>query len=132
MKRARSSVVAATAAAVLVLPACGAAERQQQTATDAGDHVDVVLRPHGPGGQQLHKTLRCTKVTPDCKRLAQADFSPPAEDLACTAQFGGPATATVTGRAGGRAIDATFDLRDGCAISRWQRFAWLLGKPPRG
>jgi hypothetical protein len=38
----------------------------------------------------------------------------------------------VTGRIRGRQVEADFDLHDGCAIDRWNRFGWLLGKPPSG
>jgi hypothetical protein len=41
-------------------------------------------------------------------------------------RYGGPATARVTGRWAGRAVDATYDRSNGCEIARWDRFVPLL------
>ncbi|WP_327368770.1 SSI family serine proteinase inhibitor [Streptomyces sp. NBC_01217] len=60
-----------------------------------------------------------------CDRLAElagegADpFAPVPRDAMCTQQFGGQATARVTGTWQGRSIDTAFDRTNGCAISRW-------------
>ncbi|MFG2625286.1 SSI family serine proteinase inhibitor [Streptomyces sp. NPDC048473] len=60
-----------------------------------------------------------------CDRLEElagegADpFAPVPRDAMCTQQFGGPATARVTGTWRGRSIDTAFDRTNGCAISRW-------------
>ncbi|MFJ7496254.1 SSI family serine proteinase inhibitor [Streptomyces sp. NPDC097727] len=60
-----------------------------------------------------------------CDRLEElagegADpFAPVPGDAMCTQQFGGPATARVTGTWRGRSIDTSFDRTNGCAISRW-------------
>ncbi|MFF2327677.1 MULTISPECIES: SSI family serine proteinase inhibitor [unclassified Streptomyces] len=60
-----------------------------------------------------------------CDRLEElagegADpFAPVPKDAMCTQQFGGPATARVTGTWRGTRIDAVFDRTNGCAIARW-------------
>ncbi|MET9661329.1 SSI family serine proteinase inhibitor [Streptomyces sp. NPDC006510] len=46
-------------------------------------------------------------------------FAPVSEKALCTQQFGGPATARVTGTWQGRVIDAVFSRSNGCEISRW-------------
>lgn len=46
-------------------------------------------------------------------------FSPVPGDALCTRQFGGPATARVTGTWQGRRVDTVFSRTDGCEISRW-------------
>ncbi|GGG69338.1 hypothetical protein GCM10011374_37180 [Kocuria dechangensis] len=51
----------------------------------------------------------------------------PDPDRVCTLQYGGPATARVTGTVDGEAVDARFSLTDGCEISRWQAAESLLG-----
>jgi hypothetical protein len=118
------------ALAALALAGCGAAERQRtSTSASASDRVEVVLRPNGPEGQAVTKTLNCSAVTEQCRKLREADFSP-AKAQACTQVYGGPATATVKGKAGGSAVDAEFTLANGCEIDRWREFSWLLGDPP--
>lgn len=60
-----------------------------------------------------------------CERLAQLPgestdpFTPVPRDAMCTQQFGGPATARITGKWQGRSIDAAFDRTNGCEIARW-------------
>jgi hypothetical protein len=41
-------------------------------------------------------------------------------------QYGGPATAHITGRWAGRPVDAWYDRRDGCRIARWNQLVPLL------
>ena len=53
-------------------------------------------------------------------------FEPVPGDTACTEQYGGPETATVTGTLRGETIDANFSRVNGCEISRWQEAAPLL------
>ncbi|MEF3114522.1 SSI family serine proteinase inhibitor [Streptomyces chrestomyceticus] len=44
----------------------------------------------------------------------------------CTMQYGGPATAHITGTWAGRPVNAQFSRTDGCEISRWNRFVPVL------
>ncbi|WP_441349409.1 hypothetical protein [Streptomyces sp. 8L] len=44
----------------------------------------------------------------------------------CTQIYGGPETAHVTGVWHGRVVDATFDRRNGCEITRWRQLVPLL------
>jgi hypothetical protein len=41
-------------------------------------------------------------------------------------QYGGPATARITGTWHGRPVDATYKRTDGCEISRWQGLVPVL------
>ena len=97
--------------------------------------LTVTVLPQGPGGDRRTHTITCSPQTRrmPCPRLDDETieaFAPVPDDVACTAIYGGPATATVTGRLHGRRVDARFNLRNGCEIARWQRLAWLLGDPP--
>jgi len=58
--------------------------------------------------------------------LRPADFEPTAADIACTEQFGGPQTATVSGSLEGERVEGSFSRRDGCEIARWDKLAALL------
>ncbi|WP_234352859.1 SSI family serine proteinase inhibitor [Streptomyces sp. NRRL B-1140] len=78
---------------------------------DGGSHPD-------PGGA-------CAALRRDT-RWGQDVFASAPEGGFCTMQYGGPATAHVTGTWAGRPVDATYDRRDGCQISRWDRLVPLL------
>jgi hypothetical protein len=95
----------------------------------------VEVRPRGPGGPAEHWEITCPAQSrrPVCRRLQATPreaFAPVPREAVCTAIYGGPATARVEGRLRDRRVSARFDLHNGCAIARWRRFAWLLGKPP--
>jgi hypothetical protein len=118
----------------LLAAACGEDERAAQPPVPATELI-VTVRPQGPGGEERTRTITCVPQTRrmPCLRLddTTADaFAPVPDDVACTAIYGGPATATVTGRLHGRRVDARFDLRNGCEIARWERMSWLLGNRP--
>ncbi|MFD0344512.1 SSI family serine proteinase inhibitor [Streptomyces sp. NPDC127117] len=53
-------------------------------------------------------------------------FAPVPEDALCTLQFGGPATARITGTWEGRHIDTVFSRTNGCEISRWNNLIPVL------
>ncbi|RFU82890.1 hypothetical protein DY218_30615 [Streptomyces triticagri] len=53
-------------------------------------------------------------------------FAPVPEDALCTMQYGGPATARVTGSWHGRPVDAAFGRGDGCEIGRWDALVPVL------
>jgi hypothetical protein len=59
-------------------------------------------------------------------RWGREAFAPVPDGGVCTMQYGGPATAHVTGRWAGRPVDATYDRSDGCQIERWDRLVPLL------
>ncbi|MFE5295337.1 SSI family serine proteinase inhibitor [Streptomyces sp. NPDC056632] len=67
-----------------------------------------------------------------CKRLGQLakdggdPFAPVPADQMCTQQYGGPATARITGRWQGRSIDAGFSRANGCEIDRWENLRPVL------
>ena len=70
---------------------------------------------------------------PQCARLAKttvAEFAPVPKDVACSQIYGGDAQAHGEGRLNGEPLSADFDLHNGCEIARWNKLAWLLGKPP--
>jgi hypothetical protein len=46
--------------------------------------------------------------------------------MACTAIYGGPQRARVTGRLRGYPVRATFNRTNGCEIARWDRVRFLF------
>ncbi|MGW2298309.1 SSI family serine proteinase inhibitor [Streptomyces violaceorubidus] len=125
--------VAALASVCAAHPAAaagpGAADGDHLTVTvrDAGAGMDGTyeLYCHPAGGDHPHAEDACSVVDDDT-RWGREVFAPVPEGSVCTMQYGGPATAHVTGTWAGRPVDATYDRRDGCEISRWDRMVPLL------
>lgn len=89
-----------------------------------GDGV-YQLSCHPGGGSHPHADAACAAL--DRNSIWGRDaFAPVPEGSVCTLQYGGPATAHVTGRWAGRPVDATFGRANGCEIERWNRFVPLL------
>ncbi|MGW5420157.1 SSI family serine proteinase inhibitor [Streptomyces sp. NPDC003943] len=68
-----------------------------------------------------------------CKRLEQLTraggddpFAAVPEGQMCTEQYGGPATAHITGNWQGRSVDAHFSRANGCEIDRWENLRPVL------
>jgi hypothetical protein len=90
--------------------------------------LTIVVWPQGFGGDSHRWTLRCPSAAAACTRLAAIDapFAPVPPQTACTAIYGGPQVARVTGTFRGQRVWATFRRRDGCEIARWNKVAFLL------
>ncbi|MFJ7340610.1 SSI family serine proteinase inhibitor [Streptomyces sp. NPDC101110] len=102
------------------------------------DHLTVTVRNAGGGADGMFELYcdpdggshpdpdgACAALERDT-RWGQDLFAPAPEGGFCTMQYGGPATAHVTGTWAGRPVDAMYDRRDGCQISRWDRLVPLL------
>ncbi|WP_093721014.1 SSI family serine proteinase inhibitor [Streptomyces sp. DI166] len=103
-----------------------------------GDHLTVVVDNVG-GGVDGRYVLRChpdggshPQVSEACDLLDRETvfgrdlFAPVPDGSLCTMQYGGPATAHVTGTWAGRPVDARFGRGNGCEIARWDRLMPLL------
>jgi hypothetical protein len=92
--------------------------------------LTITLFSSGTGGPEQHWVVRCPGAKL-CARLeagGRALFRPTPPDMACTLIYGGPEVALVRGRLNDRSVWARFTRRDGCAIARWNRVAFLLRK----
>lgn len=89
------------------------------------------LTCHPLGGDHPDPAAACAYLD-QAAATAYDPFAPVPGDAVCTEQYGGPATAEVSGTWGDRQVLATFDLVNGCEISRWDDAAALLGSPPAG
>ncbi|WP_151478875.1 SSI family serine proteinase inhibitor [Streptomyces albicerus] len=97
------------------------------TVSQAGDGMDGTyeLDCHPVGGSHPDAAAACEQL--DQKTSWGNDpFAPAAPGGMCTMQYGGPATARVTGTWAGRPVDATYERRDGCEIARWDALVPLL------
>ncbi|PTM95521.1 SSI family serine proteinase inhibitor [Streptomyces sp. VMFN-G11Ma] len=114
------------------------AQPHDQTPTQPRDHLTVTVRHAGGGADGTYRLL-CHPgggTHPDADRACAAldrvttwgkdTFAPVPGDSVCTMQYGGPATAHVTGVWAGRPVDAEYDRSNGCEIGRWDRLVPLL------
>ncbi|MDQ0991793.1 SSI family serine proteinase inhibitor [Streptomyces sp. V3I7] len=104
----------------------------------AGDHLTVTVRDAGdgrdgtyelfchPGGGSHPDTAGACRAVDGNTQWGRDPFAPVPPDQVCTMQYGGPATAHVTGTWAGRPVDATYDRGDGCEIGRWDAMVPLL------
>jgi hypothetical protein len=131
----RSRLVS-VAALLLALAAAGCGEQDEPAREPpaGGTELTVTVRPDRsaqPRVEEIECPPHARRAT--CIRLEETqleNFAAVPPDVACTAIYGGPATATVRGRLRGHPLDAGFTLRNGCEIARWERFAWLIGDAP--
>ncbi|WP_328426280.1 SSI family serine proteinase inhibitor [Streptomyces sp. NBC_00443] len=104
----------------------------------SGDHLTVTVRNAGGGADGTYE-LSCHPAGGDhpdaagaCAALDRGarwgkdTFAPAERGGFCTMQYGGPATARVTGTWAGRPVDARYDRSNGCEIDRWDRLVPLL------
>ncbi|MFE1749758.1 SSI family serine proteinase inhibitor [Streptomyces anandii] len=104
----------------------------------AGDHLTVTVLHAGAGRDGTYE-LYCRPAGgshPDARgacgalerntRWGRDTFAPVPQGSVCTMQYGGPATAHVTGTWAGRPVDAEYDRGNGCEIARWDRLVPLL------
>jgi len=99
---------------------------------EAGTRLTVVVAGSGNPEADGRYELECGPAggthpvaAQACERLEQLEgeradpFAPVSRDAMCTQQYGGEATARVTGTWHGRHVDATFRRTNGCEIARW-------------
>jgi hypothetical protein len=94
--------------------------------------LTVEVDPDGADAKPSRKaTVRCgaPEDSATCRAVAGIEtkaFEPTPGNVACTQQYGGPQTATVTGTLRGEPVDATFSRENGCEIARWSDASPLL------
>jgi hypothetical protein len=124
--------------ALLTLAAC-AARPAGSGAGETSSSVDddlVVELDRGDGSAVQRWTLICgdqaegthPAAQEACDHLRGMDdpFAPIPDDTICTQQYGGPQTASVTGRWAGRPVDLVLSRVDGCTVAQWDSLGPLL------
>jgi hypothetical protein len=123
--------------AVLTLSACAVrpAGNAPASSSPPDDHLTVEL-DRGDGSAVARWTLTCAEPAEGthpaaqeaCDHLSELDdpFAPIPDDRVCSEQYGGPQTATVTGRWAGRPVDLDLSRVDGCRIAQWNGLGPLL------
>lgn len=126
-----TAVSASTSASALPLPL--------PMTEEAGDQLTITVAD--TGAQDADGTYRLTcsptggthkQAGAACDRLAELarggrdPFAPVPKDALCTMQYGGPAGARITGSWQGRTLNASFNKKNGCEITRWQTLEPVL------
>ncbi|MGY0492867.1 SSI family serine proteinase inhibitor [Streptomyces sp. WG-D5] len=108
-------------------PVADGLDRLTITVTDSDNGSDGTyeLECRPAGGTHAEPAEACGRL--DELAVQGVDpFAPVSADARCTMQYGGPATARVTGNWHGRAIDSSYTLSNGCEISRWEQIVPVL------
>ncbi|MER6349493.1 SSI family serine proteinase inhibitor [Streptomyces sp. NPDC001595] len=132
------SLSAAPTAAALAVPSPAAPPSIPGADRAGADHLTVTVRHTGgaedgtfeldchPGGGSHPNAAGACQAVDRNTAWGKEAFAPVPEGTVCTMQYGGSATAHVTGTWAGRPVDARFDRSNGCEIARWDRFVPLL------
>ncbi|MFE1949609.1 SSI family serine proteinase inhibitor [Streptomyces sp. NPDC059524] len=104
-----------------------APDQLRLTVSDSGNGNDGTyeLRCAPAGGTHPDAAAACARLD-EIENEGQDPFAPAAKDQLCTMQYGGPATAHITGTWHGRPVDASYSLADGCQIARWRQLSPVL------
>ncbi|WP_431043135.1 SSI family serine proteinase inhibitor [Streptomyces sp. P1-3] len=92
---------------------------------EAADRRKYRLHCHPAGGTHPDARAACARLD-EIAQWNKDPFAPIPEERVCTMQYGGPATARITGTWAGRRVNAKFTRADGCEVTRWNRLAPLL------
>lgn len=125
--------VALTCCIALLVAGCGEDDETEQPASaSALADLRVAVDRDGKGGQAARTgTVRCAAAadSPLCEKVAAlrlADLEPDRGAVACSQQYGGPETATITGTLRGERVDLKLSRVNGCEIARWEAAGALL------
>jgi hypothetical protein len=115
----------------LFLAGCGGGEDDEGSPSAPTTELTVTVWPEGLDGPVRERRVECPG-TAVCGDLSVQRLAPVPRDVACTAIYGGPSVARVSGTLRGEPVAERFSLEDGCQIARWERNRALLGPAGRG
>lgn len=138
----RSSILVG-AIALVALASCGSDDTsdspKSSSSSDAATSLSIVVTPDEGAKASTYK-LTCDPVGGDhpqaeqaCAALAKAGtsiFDAVPSGQACTAIYGGPQTAKVTGTLEGEEINASFSRENGCELDRWEKLGTTFFNVP--
>jgi hypothetical protein len=122
---------------LLTLAACAARPTGDAARSSAPAESELTVElDRGDGSAVQRWTLTCADSVSGthpaareaCDHLGGMEdpFAPLPADRVCAQQYGGPQTATVTGRWAGRPVDLALSRVDGCTIAQWDGLGPLL------
>jgi hypothetical protein len=113
-------------AALALLAGCGEDEEQPAAAPTPAGLAELTVTVEDKSADVRCNAPEDSEVCRAVAKLKPETFAPTPRDVACTQQYGGPETATVTGTLRGETIDAKFSRENGCEIARWAKVEPLL------
>lgn len=113
---------------VSILPACGADEPSEEAVSKLEMSVlaDEDAKPRTGKLTCPGETAKERNICAALEVVAPAVFEPVPVDEMCTAIYGGPSTATVTGTYQDEPVSALFSQENGCEIARWNQIKPVL------
>lgn len=96
------------------------------SSTETAVNYTLVCRDGLPTAESKHPKAEaaCAALKNNAALLSPV---PRSKDVACTEQYGGPQTATVTGIVDNTPVDAAFARTNGCEIGAWNAAQDVLG-----
>jgi hypothetical protein len=116
-------------AGLLLVAGCGSDEDGEDSPAGPSaptTQLSVTVWPEGRDGPVRERSVECPGAAV-CRGLTARLLTPVPRNKACTAIYGGPSVARVTGTLRDQPVDERFSLEDGCQIARWERNRALLG-----
>ena len=111
----------------VVLAGCGADEPAEPVSTlEFSVQADEDARPRTGSLSCPGETAKDRDLCAALEVVAPAVFEPVPVDQACTAIYGGPRRATVTGSYEDEPVSAVFTQENGCEIARWKQIEPIL------
>ena len=128
MARPSPRLAAVLLGVLAVTAACGAdaSGAQRQEALELCNQADEKAAPSTASLTCPGEKAKDRDVCAALDVVAPGVFEPVPVDQACTAIYGGPRKATVTGTYEDEAISAVFTQENGCEIARWNQVEPVL------
>jgi hypothetical protein len=129
----RAAPILAALLAAVATAGCG------EAAPKATSLADLVVRvdDDGPGGARPPRELRLRCADPRdstacgaAAGVSEAELRPSPADRICAELYGGPQTASITGRLRRDAVSARYSRANRCEVNRWERVRDLLVEVP--
>jgi hypothetical protein len=120
-------LVSCLLACLVILMGCGADEPSEPVSTlEISVQANEDAKPRTGTLSCPGETAKDRDICAALEVVAPAVFEPVPVDQACTAIYGGPRKATITGTYQDEPISAVFTQENGCEIARWNQIKPVL------
>ena len=118
-------VIALVLSMLFLATACSSTPKEGNK--DASGHLVILVEMNGPGGETQNIPVDCSSDAKICRVFLKSKaLAPTPAGTACTQQYGGPETASVSGNVDGEVVKLKFSRANGCEISRWSELMRVL------
>jgi hypothetical protein len=120
-------LVSCLLACLVILMGCGADEPSEPVSTlEISVQANEDAKPRTGTLSCPGETAKDRDICAALEVVAPAVFEPVPVDQACTAIYGGPRKATITGTYQDEPVSAVFTQENGCEIARWNQIKPVL------